>query len=343
MSLYESLLRPILYRLDPERAHELGLHAIAHGLVSTRVPNDPRLRQELFGVSFHNPLGLAAGFDKNAIAVAQWQNLGFGFVEIGTVTAQGQPGNPKPRMFRLPDERALINRLGFNNEGAEAVARRLEGTPRNLPLGINLGKTKVTSLEGASADYRTSFARLANLGDYFVVNVSSPNTPGLRSLQDKGPLRDIFGALAEVRGERPLFVKVAPDLTDDALADVIEVATDFALTGMIATNTTLSRSALRRDPGIEGGLSGAPLTARADEVLAFIARHAPHEFVLIGVGGVMTPGDFIRKIELGAHLVQTYTGFVYGGPGFPARCLEALIARLDRDGMRSVAELREPR
>ncbi|MGV3614009.1 MAG: quinone-dependent dihydroorotate dehydrogenase [Fimbriimonas sp.] len=340
MSLYESLVRPLAFRMDPERVHEMAMGMLQKGAFRARSFRDKRLEQSFFGVDFANPLGLAAGFDKNAVALEHWHQLGFGFVECGTVTAQAQPGNPKPRMFRIPEEKALINRLGFNNDGARTVAGRLAAARAHLPVGVNLGKSKVTPLEEAAADYQTSFRLLHPFGQYFVVNVSSPNTPGLRTLQEKGPLREIFAAMREVDAEKPLFVKVAPDLELSALDDVLEVAIEARLTGMIATNTTIRRDMLGRDPNEGGGLSGAPLKAKADATLAHLARKAPKEMILIGVGGIMTGDDVYDKIRLGAHLCQVYTGWIYSGPHMVPNCLERMVQLMDRDGVKSLDEVR---
>lgn len=316
MSLYASILRPLLFQMDPERAHNLALKAIASGFAKAPRYDAASLATTHFGVRFPNPIGLAAGFDKNGIAIDHWKNLGFGFVEVGTVTRHAQPGNPKPRMFRIPEAKAVINRLGFNNEGADALAERLgKGSP-GIPVGINLGKSKVTELADAADDYAYSFSRLRELGDYFVVNVSSPNTPGLRELQEKGPLSKILWRLKEIDSTKPMFVKIAPDLTLGEIDDVIDVAQSLQLTGIIATNTTLSRDRLESDPKIEGGLSGGPLTSMANDVLAYIREQADPSLVLIGVGGIMNGPDAAKKLELGASLVQCYTGWIYGGPNF---------------------------
>lgn len=343
MGFYEAALRPLLFRMDPETAHNLAFKALEAGLVSAPPFEHPALKQNLFGVHFPNPLGLGAGFDKNARAVSHWHRLGFGFAEIGTVTWHGQPGNPKPRLFRIPSEKALINRMGFNNEGAEAVAQRLAQAKSRIPLGINLGKSKITPLEEAADDYRKSFAALNSFGDYFVVNVSSPNTPGLRSLQEKGPLREIFSAIRAVDAAKPLFVKVAPDLEFEALDDVVEVALEQGLTGIIATNTTLARdvisgSAPNRDEA--GGLSGAPLRAKSDAVLKHLHRQCGGRLILVGVGGIFDGEDLYRKVGLGAHLCQVYTGWIYGGPSMAAKTLQEFAARLDREGLKSCADLR---
>jgi dihydroorotate dehydrogenase len=323
MSLYESLVRPAAFLLDAERAHNLGLWAIRHGLAGAAAP-DRATAKNVFGVRFPNPVGLAAGFDKNGVAIEKWKDLGFGFVEIGTVTRHQQPGNPKPRIFRLPQHRAVINRLGFNNDGADAVAARIEGKNAGIPVGINLGKSKVTLNEDAPQDYAYSYRLLKDFADYVVVNVSSPNTPGLRALQDKDSLTRILSTLKEIDARRPLLVKIAPDLTLGAIEDAVGVAIELGLAGMVCTNTTVSRDMLPSDPRIEGGLSGKPLRDLADEVLKFVRETAGDKLALIGVGGVMSPQDAKRKMELGADLVQVYTGWVYNGPGFVPKILEAL-------------------
>lgn len=339
MALYESLVRPMAFCVDPERVHNMAMRLLERGYFQARSVANPRLSQTLFGVTFPNPLGLAAGFDKNADAVDYWHQLGFGHVEVGTVTYHAQPGNEKPRLFRIPEEKALINRMGFNNDGARAVATRIATAKSRIPLGINLGKSKITELPNAAEDYQSSFRLLRPFGQYFVVNVSSPNTPGLRSLQEKGPLKEIFQALKELDAEKPLFVKVAPDLSTSSLDDVLEVASDAKLTGIIATNTTISREMLRRPTVEAGGLSGAPVKEIANEALSHIGRHAPKEMVIIGVGGIFTGDDVFEKIRLGAHICQTYTGWVYGGPQMVPQCLERLGVLLDQSGM-TLDELR---
>jgi dihydroorotate dehydrogenase len=324
------LAKPFLFALDAETAHERGLEAIAQGWVSGRRYNDPALRTRAFGRVLDNPIGLAAGFDKNAVAVDRWAEFGFGFVEIGTVTRHPQPGNPRPRLFRLPQDLAIINRMGFNNDGADAVADRLSRRKSDIPLGINLGKSKITPLEEAPADYAYSFVRLRPYADYAVVNVSSPNTPGLRSLQDKDPLRRIVLGLRDLDATCPLYVKVAPDLSESALDDVVAVATEAGLEGIIATNTTLSRVGLTKESPEAGGLSGVPLRPLALSALQHLRRQAPPEMQLIGVGGIMTGEDAHERMNAGANLVQVYTGWVYRGPDFVAELLEDL-ARLRAD------------
>lgn len=319
MGLYESLLRPLAFRIDPEKVHEIAMRMIAKGVLpGSEIPleYDP---VELFGVSFPNRLGLAAGFDKNALAVNTWHRFGFGFVEIGTVTWHAQPGNDRPRLFRLPDDKALINRMGFNNDGALAVAERLSKSSPKIPIGVNLGKSKITPLEEAHEDYRKSFEVLQSRGDYFVVNVSSPNTPGLRSLQDREPLVRIFEALRTVNSDKPMFVKVAPDLTESALDEILGVAVEMKLTGIIATNTTISREGLNTlDKNLRnqaGGLSGRPVYKMSNDALEFLAKNKPKDMILQGVGGVFDRADYDAKRALGAELVQLYTGWIYGGPG----------------------------
>ncbi len=335
------LLRPLMFQIDAEEAHNMGMAAIQSGFV--RVPrfSHPSLEQTLFGVKFENPVGLAAGFDKSAVAVDQWEDLGFGFVEVGTVTYHAQPGNPKPRLFRIPEEQAVINRFGFNNEGAARIADRLKLASPRIPLGINLGKSKVTPVEDAAGDYAGSYGLLHGMGDYFVVNVSSPNTPGLRGLQEKGPLMDIFNGLKAVDPARPMFVKVAPDLSTTELHDVLDVVHEQKLTGIIATNTTIRRDMLRHDPHQAGGLSGKPVRSLSDQMLEEIARSSNPEMIIIGVGGVFSGEDVVRKIELGAHLVQVYTGWIYGGPMMVPDSLRCLAKEIEKRGMRSVAELRK--
>jgi dihydroorotate dehydrogenase len=275
----------------------------------------------VFGVRFPNPVGLAAGMDKDARALTGWPALGFGFVEVGTVTAHAQPGNDRPRLFRLPDTGAVINRMGFNNAGAAALAARLDALGRlPVPLGISLGKSKVTPLADAVDDYVTSLRALRSHGDYVAVNVSSPNTPGLRTLQDAAHLRDLLAALqSELAGTKPLLVKVAPDLTDDALAELLEVCVEHGVAGLIATNTTLARSGLAAgDAAVAaqaGGLSGRPLAGRARAVVAFVTRETRGAMPVIGVGGIMTADDAERMVDAGASLVQVYTGLIFRGPG----------------------------
>jgi dihydroorotate dehydrogenase len=320
MTLYRHLARPVLFRFGAESAHRLALAALrlTHPALIRTFFGRPHLGPpvEVFGIRFPNAVGLAAGMDKDAVALPAWEAMGFGFVEIGTITAHPQPGNPRPRLFRYPSERALINRMGFNNGGAAAVARRLarqRATPRwpRIPVGINLGKSKITPLEKAPEDYATSFRLLRPFGDYFVINVSSPNTPGLRQLQDRSALAGIIRALKAIDADAPLLVKVAPDLTDDQLRDVALLAAEEGLAGLIATNTTLDHSAVKEGDQ-PGGLSGEPLRGRATQAVR-ILREAG-SLPVIASGGVMGAGSAREKFAAGASLVQLYTGFVYDGP-----------------------------
>jgi dihydroorotate dehydrogenase len=358
--LYD-LIRPLLFTLSPETAHAVAFRALAAGqAVLQRYEgggdaDDPLLTQEIWGLRFANPLGLAAGFDKNGALPHVWPALGFGFAELGTVTALAQPGNPAPRLFRLPAERGLINRLGFNNDGADAVARqlaaRLDHHRPPCPLGLNLGKSKLTALDHAVDDYLRSLRALARLADYIVVNVSSPNTPGLRDLQGEaqlGPLLATLQAenerLARAAGRRPppLLVKLAPDLSDDGLAALVEVARHYQVAGLIATNTTIDRSALPADHPLAreaGGLSGAPLRQRSTAVVRTVYRLTRGAMPLIGVGGIFSGADAYEKLRAGASLVQAYTGFIYGGPSFARRVCRELRALLQRDGVRHVAQI----
>ncbi len=323
MSLFESAVRPVLFRVgggDAETAHEFtidrlaGLPASALSLLRRRYAVHAPV--ELFGVRFPNPVGLAAGMDKNGRALKAWPALGFGFVEAGTVTAKPQPGNDKPRVFRLRDSEAVINRMGFNNAGAAALAARLKALgPIGVPLGISLGKSKVTPLDEAVQDYLTSYELLHPYADYIAVNISSPNTPGLRSLQDKSSVSALLGALV---GKVPVLVKIAPDLTEPAIAELLEVCLAYGAAGVIATNTTLGRDGLAAADvprGAEsGGLSGRPLSERAREVVRFVHGETGGKLPVIGVGGIMSADDAARMFDAGAALVQLYTGFIYRGP-----------------------------
>lgn len=326
MTLFARAVRPALFRVgggDAEAAHEWTLRRLAALsrrpalLAALRARYAVSAPRTVFGIDFPNPVGLAAGMDKNGMALPAWPALGFGFVEVGTVTAHGQPGNPRPRLFRLPASDAVINRMGFNNDGAHALADRLASQPAALPvpLGISVGKSKVTPLDQAVEDYLASYKALRDHGDYFAVNVSSPNTPGLRALQDRDHLDALLSALV---GEKPILVKIAPDLTDQAIGEVLQVCVDRGAAGVIATNTTLSRAGLApadtARAGEAGGLSGGPLTARAREVVAFVHRETGGALPVIGVGGILHPDDAARLFDAGASLVQLYTGFIYRGP-----------------------------
>ena len=347
---YEKLVRPALFQLDSEHAHELGVDALALlGAMPplcrlleawNRLPKAGVRPVEAFGLKFPNAVGLAAGFDKNARAWPAAAALGFGHVEIGTVTALRQPGNDRPRMFRYPREEAVINRMGFNNQGAEAVAARLARRPgpghRRVPLGINLGKSKVASLDQAVADYLASFRLLAGHADYLVLNVSSPNTPGLRQLQDGDRLRELLGAITAANRDRaaqpgqtrkPLLLKIAPDLNFRQIDAVLAAIAEFGLDGVIATNTTLERPGALAAVGEAGGLSGAPLRRRSTEIINYISRATSGRLPIIGVGGIMDTAAAGEKFDAGATLVQIYTGLVYRGPFFVRALARALADR----------------
>lgn len=331
----------MLFALPPETVHEMALKLISKGFIKEhRDLEYTQLEQVLFGVKFKNPLGLAAGFDKNGVAVSQWAAAGFSFFEIGTVTLHGQAGNPKPRMFRLPQDRAIINRLGFNNIGAQAVAANLAQSRSNIPFGINIGKSFITPVEQAAEEYKQCFSVLRGYGSYFTINVSSPNTPGLRTLQEKEKLKEIVGAIRASEISLPLFIKVAPDLELSALDDVIDVALDQHATGIIATNTTIRRDGLTTPINEGGGLSGKPLQALSNQVLAHLGRSCGRQLVLIGVGGIFTGEDLYQKIALGAHLCQVYTGWVYGGPNMVPDCMNELVRLMEARGYKKLEELR---
>ena len=343
---YEKFVRRVLFRLDSERAHELGVDALALlGAIPlvcraleawTRLPAARTKSVEAFGLKFPNAVGLAAGFDKNARAWPAAAALGFGHVEIGTVTALAQDGNAKPRMFRYPAEEAVINRMGFNNEGSEAVAKRLATQPgrgrRRIPLGVNLGKSKVTDIEQAAQDYLASFMRLADFADYVALNVSSQNTPGLRQLQDEARLRELLAAITtanRVRGERrvPVLLKIAPDLTWPQIDAVLGVIAEFGLDGIVATNTTIARPGVFARVAETGGLSGAPLRRRSTEVINYLARATGGRLPIIGVGGITDPAGAAEKLDAGARLVQVYTGMIYRGPFFAGALARAVVER----------------
>ena len=315
--------------------------------------SSPELPVELFGLKFPNPVGLAAGMDKFAAAVPVWEKLGFGFCELGGVTRLAQPGNPAPRMFRAPSEGAIVNRMGFNNPGAEALAQKLadwkqQGRWPRHPVGINLGKSKVTPLEKAAEDYAGSFRLLRESGDFFVVNVSSPNTPGLRQLQDKSALDEILAAIQEVRKEGgkqpPVLVKVAPDLTFEALDEILELAVARNISGIVATNTTISRpqtndTAAQKAYSETGGLSGKPLRERSTEIIRHIYKQTSGRLPIVGVGGIFSAEDAWEKIAAGASLVQIYTGMVYEGPGLPKKIVSGLLGRMRQEGIKNFREI----
>lgn len=336
------LIRPLAFRLDPERAHDLSLwllarwSAVFRGHLKARdAARGPHLKRRVMGLDLPNPLGLAAGLDKEGRAIPAWQALGFGFIEVGTVTALAQPGNPRPRLFRLPADRAIINRMGFNNGGAEALAVRLQRLCDRgcleVPLGVNLGKSKVTPADQAAQDYRQSFELLGELADYVVVNISSPNTPGLRDLQRveevKRIVESIQGPNQRLTRPRPLLVKLAPDLEDGDAIDCARAALESGCAGLVLTNTTIRLDGLRGPvPTQVGGLSGAPLFARSTQLLRRVREALGDGPVIIGVGGILAPEDARAKLAAGADLIQIYTGLIYGGPGLPRRLLRDLCA-----------------
>lgn len=339
-----SIIRKILFNIDPEKVHYLVMKNLnrAYSVPFIRYfirqfykVTDARLERELWGIKFPNPVGLGAGFDKDAKFTDALACLGFGFVEIGTVTPRPQPGNPKPRLFRLPADNALINRMGFNNEGAKAAAGRLKYRKERLIIGGNIGKNKDTANEDALSDYEICFKDLFDVVDYFVVNVSSPNTPGLRALQDKEPLTRILNRLMELNNQyanpKPLLLKIAPDLTNEQLDDIVGIVKTTGIHGLVATNTTIDRSALNT-PANEvenlgaGGLSGKPLRARSTEVISYINKKGNGQIPIIAVGGIFTAEDAIEKLNAGASLVQVYTGFVYEGPKIASEICKGILA-----------------
>ncbi len=327
--MYKLLIRPILFRFDPENVHHFTFKTIRWlakiPLVSLIIRSlyqkkDARLAREVFGLKFKNPVGLAAGFDKDARLFNELSDFGFGFIEIGTLTPKPQAGNPKKRLFRLKKDSAIINRMGFNNGGVADAVKRLKKN-KGVLIGGNIGKNKITSNENAVEDYKICFDALFDVVDYFVVNVSSPNTPNLRALQDKEPLTALLNTLQHKNQQKPqqkpILLKIAPDLTNEQLLDIIEIIRETKIAGIIATNTTISRSGLKSNPELlneKGGLSGKPLTDRSTEVIRFLSEKSNKAFPIIGVGGIHTAKDAIEKLEAGASLVQLYTGFIYEGP-----------------------------
>jgi dihydroorotate dehydrogenase len=337
------LVKPIFFTMNPETAHHKvtgGLNVFSKIWGAKQLLNafftveDPRLKREVFGLKFKNPVGLAAGFDKNAEYIADMTNLGFGFIEIGTVTPKPQPGNDKPRMFRLVSDEALINRMGFNNQGADVAATRLKNLKdrKGLLIGGNIGKNKVTPNEEAVNDYIYCFNALFDYVDYFVVNVSSPNTPGLRDLQEKEPLKHLLNTLQSLNvaktAPKPILLKIAPDLTDSQLDDIVEIVLETQIAGVIATNTTISREGLKSQQELineAGGVSGRPLTKRSTEVIRYLSEKSNKAFPIIGVGGIHSAKDAIEKLDAGASLIQVYTGFIYEGPGLIAKICKGIL------------------
>lgn len=343
---YDNILRPLLFRLSPETAHEIGIDALKLGLASkfggqTDAWDLGEIRR--FGLTFKNPLGMAAGFDKNGFVVDQLGEIGFGFVEVGTLTFEAQKGNEKPRLFRLPDDGALINRLGFNNDGTERVVERLKKIKRNCIVGVNIGKNKNVANEEAVENYLKSFDLAHKVADYIAVNISSPNTPKLRELQKAENLEELLGAIQKRNKEldgKPLLVKIAPDLTDMELEAIVGICLRLEISGIIATNTTVSREGLKNDTKSigPGGLSGKPLKIRSNEVISKIYRYSAGKLPIIGVGGIFSAEDAFEKIAAGASLVQAYTGFIYGGATFAADVNAGLAKILEQKGFRTLDE-----
>ena len=336
--MYKLLIKPILFLFDPEWVHHSVFKSIkfinkipgvSNLIRSIYVIKNTRLERKLFGLTFPNPIGLAAGFDKDAKLYKELSNFGFGFIEIGTVTPKPQEGNSKKRMFRLKEDNGLINRLGFNNEGVESAVKRLKQN-KGILIGGNIGKNKLTSNKEAVNDYIDCFNILFDHVDYFVVNVSSPNTPKLRALQEKDPLKHLLSILKDVSNKKqiskPILLKIAPDLSDEQLLDIIEIINSLKIDGVIATNTTLSREGLKSSNKFEtGGLSGSPLKDKSTSVIRFLKDKSKGNFPIIGVGGIHNPEDAIEKFKAGASLVQLYTGFVYEGPGIVKRINKTLL------------------
>jgi len=338
--LYRRIVRPLLFTLPPEWVHHTSMRMLTRTPAAAVIEpfarrEFPSLEKKVFGLTFPNPIGLAAGFDKNADGVTVWPRLGFGFMELGTITPRAQPGNPKPRVFRLPPEQGLINRLGFPNIGVEEVAQRLEkikGTPRwpRVPVGLNIGKNKDTELEDAGRDYVACFRRLRELGDYFVVNVSSPNTPGLRQLQGGAFLDSILGPLRDEdpEGKHPLLIKIAPDLVEEDLVNIVAAVVKYRLAGIVATNTTIDKTGMSCQE--QGGLSGRPLTTKSTEIIRAVHRLTGGRLPIMGMGGIFNADDARAKFEAGATLLQLYTGFIYEGPLVVRKICEGLLDSASR-------------
>ena len=368
-NIFRKLIRPVLFRLDAERAHELGIDALRLGLAGifsqTRTVNQSEAGQfqnlERFGLKFENPLGVAAGFDKNAVVVNQLAALGFGFMEVGTVTYEPQKGNAKPRLFRLPDDQALINRLGFNNDGARKIAERLKNLDRKCVIGVNIGKNKDVPNEEATENYLRSLDLVHSVADYVAVNISSPNTPNLRELQRAENLEELLGTLQEgnrilskndrppeggtpntaASNAKPLLVKIAPDLTEAEIEMIVDTCLRLHVSGIIATNTTISRDGLKTANADElgfGGLSGKPLARRSNEIIRMIFRNSKGRLPIIGVGGIFSGKDAFEKIAAGACLIQAYTGFIYHGPSFAGDINVGLATLIKERGFANLDE-----
>ena len=336
--MYKYILKPIFFLFSPEKVHHFtfrsihllfkipGISAIARMIYCIE---DKRLERELFGLKFKNPVGLAAGLDKDAVLIDELSCLGFGFIEIGTLTPKAQPGNDQPRLFRMIQHEALVNRMGFNNKGVVAATERLKKRKSKVLVGGNIGKNKNTPNEEAIGDYEKCFEALFDYVDYFVVNVSSPNTPNLRALQEKEPLKNLLNAVQAKNAlktkPKPVLLKIAPDLTNEQLDDIIEIVNDTKISGVIATNTTIDKSSLGTEPTEAGGLSGKPLTKRSTEVIKYLSEKSGKSFPIIGVGGIHSAEDAIEKLQAGASLIQVYTGFIYEGPELVRNINKAIL------------------
>lgn len=351
--VWEKIIRPAAFRLDAEHAHEAALKSLRFALSTKKAKQFARKvfnpgdwpAVERFGLKFPGPIGLAAGFDKNALAVEPLESLGFGFIEVGTVTLRPQAGNPKPRLFRLEEDLALLNRMGFNNDGSDAVASRLSKLRCKCPIGVNIGRNKDVANEDAVEDYVKVFEIVAPHADYVAINVSSPNTPGLRNLQEAGLLDRLLAALSssnrELSAPKPIMVKLSPDLDEDQIHEIADVCLSNEVSGIIATNTTLSRSGLKTQGNLlyeEGGISGRPLGKLSNQVISTLYRHLGKRIAIIGVGGIMSAQDAFEKIASGASLLQVYTGFIYGGPSFPSSLSLGLLGIIEKMGFSSLEE-----
>lgn len=351
--VWEKIIRPAAFRLDAEHAHEAALKSLRFALSTKKAKQFARKvfnpgdwpAVERFGLKFPGPIGLAAGFDKNALAVEPLESLGFGFIEVGTVTLRPQAGNPKPRLFRLEEDLALLNRMGFNNDGSDAVASRLSKLRCKCPIGVNIGRNKDVANEDAVEDYVKVFEIVAPHADYVAINVSSPNTPGLRNLQEAGLLDRLLAALSssnrELSAPKPIMVKLSPDLDEDQIHEIADVCLSNEVSGIIATNTTLSRSGLKTQGNLlyeEGGISGRPLGKLSNQVISTLYRHLGKRIAIIGVGGIMSAQDAFEKIASGASLLQVYTGFIYGGPSFPSSLSLGLLEIIEKMGFSSLEE-----
>lgn len=348
--LYKALVRPWLFQTDPETAHERALN-LAASLGRCRITRDAietafafedrRLRQTVFGIEFPNPVGLAAGYDKNAVGLELWPAFGFGFVEIGSVTLNPQPGSEPPRLFRQVEQRSLINRMGFNNDGAEAIMARVPPRPHRIPIAVNVGKNRDVDLAHAGENYAATIGAFRDRADFFVINVSSPNTPGLRKLQDKEMLDELLGRVAGLHVTTPVLLKIAPDLTFDQIDDAVSLVERHKLAGVVATNTTIDHPTPLSTPkafGAGGGLSGAPLRARATECIRHIRRQTEGRLPIIGVGGIFTADDAYEKIRAGACLVEVWTGLIFEGPSIVRNINRGLLRLLARDGFGTIAD-----